>query len=302
MFYKAVILDVIHFDKPNKGCSLMLHISVSKELFEDISTTKEKVIHKEMTKHWKKELLDIKIVDDKIKYEIKKIDQIKVSNGLGDDKPTLIIECETIDYNGKKDTFDINLGRIIERRNSFITEDYKDSLIEQLMREKEALRDSMNKDHLTNVYNRRKMEEDLDAFINQRNASSLSAIFVDADRFKGINDNFGHDVGDKALQYLAKKIERHAQLLNGVAYRYGGEEFIMLCFSPKEFLLNGLERLRNDIKRESIYTPKKDISLTVSMGVAFYNESKSKEDLLKKADRGVYQAKDEGRDKIVIIN
>ena len=280
----------------------MLHISVNKELFEDISTTKQKILTKEMSKHWKKELLDIKIVNDKIKYSIKSVDRLKISNGLGEDKPTLIIDCEKIEFNGKKDSFDIKLGRIIERHNSFVTEDYKDSLIEQLLREKEQLQDSMNKDHLTKVFNRRKMEEDLNAFINQRNASQLCAAFVDADRFKGINDTFGHDAGDEVLVFLANKLKHHAQLLNGEVYRYGGEEFILLCFTPKEFFINGLERLQNDIKSEKIFNVIRPISLTVSIGVSFYDEVKTKDELLKKADDGVLQAKDNGRDRIVVIN
>lgn len=280
----------------------MLHISVPKELFDDISTTKQKVLSKEMTKHWKKELLEIQIVNDKIRYDIKSIDSLKISNGLGADKPMLIIECEKIEYNGKKETFDIRLGKIIERRNSFISQDYKDNLIEQLLREKEELQNSMNKDHLTQTYNRRKMEEDLESFTNQRNANQLSATFIDADRFKGINDAFGHDVGDDALVYLSKKLQHHAQLLNGEVYRYGGEEFVLLCFTPKEFLLNGLERLRIDIKSEKIFNPIRPISLTVSMGVSFFDNVKSANELLKKADDGVLKAKEEGRDKIVVIN
>ena len=280
----------------------MLHISVPKELFEEISTTKIKTISKEMSKHWQKELLDVKIVNDKIQYDIKQVDKIKISNGLGEEKPTLIIECENIEFNGKKNSFDIKLGRILERRNNFISEDYKDNLIEQLLREKEQLQNAMNKDHLTGVFNRRKMEDDLEAFVNQRNANQLSAIFVDADRFKGINDTFGHDAGDEVLVYLANKLQKHAKRLNGEAYRFGGEEFILLCFTPKEFLLNGLEHLRNDINNESVFHTLRPICVTVSMGVAFYDNCNNQEELLKKADDGVYQAKQQGRDKIVVVN
>jgi diguanylate cyclase (GGDEF)-like protein len=91
------------------------------------------------------------------------------------------------------------------------------------------------------------MDTDLDMFIKQSNSKDLTAVFVDADRFKGINDNFGHDTGDRALQYLAKKLQKHAPLLEGEIYRYGGEEFVILCFCPRELLLNKLEDLRVDI-------------------------------------------------------
>ena len=280
----------------------MYHISVSKELFEDISTTKQRVINKEMSRYWKKELLDIEIINDKIKYNIKKVDRLKISNGLGDDKPMLIVDCEKIEYNGKKNRFDISLGRIIERRNNFLNEDYKDNLIEQLLREKEELQNSINKDHLTSIYNRKKMEEDLEAFINQRNASTLSATFIDADKFKNINDTYGHDVGDDALRFIASKLSYHANLLNGEVYRYGGEEFVLLCFTPKEFLLNGLERLRIDIDSEKMFHPLNSIHLTVSMGVAFFNKVNNKNELLKKADSGVLKAKELGRNRIEVVN
>ncbi len=278
----------------------MLHISVSKELFDDILTTQIKVIEKEMTPYWKKELLEISIINDKIKYDIKSVDRLKISNGLGSEKPTVVAQCEKINYNAKKNLFEIIIGDIEEKRNTFISEDYKDNLIKQLLREKEALQDTMHKDHLTDVYNRRKMEEDLEMFIGQRNANVLSATFVDADRFKGINDFFGHDAGDNALRYIARKLKKHAKLLNGEVYRYGGEEFILLCFMPKALLLNGLERLREDIKKEMIPNPLRPIALTVSMGVAFWDECKSKDVLIKTADDGVYKAKENGRDRIEI--
>lgn len=91
----------------------------------------------------------------------------------------------------------------------------------------------MNRDHLTGVYNRRKMENDLSMFINQKNSSYLCAVFIDADRFKGINDNFGHDTGDRVLIYLGKKLDKYAKVLNGEVYRFGGEEFVILCFIPR---------------------------------------------------------------------
>jgi diguanylate cyclase (GGDEF)-like protein len=279
----------------------MLHISVGKALFEDIVTTKQKIIHKEFTNYWKKELLDVSIIDDKINYNIKKVERLKVSNGFGEEKPTLIIVCEHIQYNAQKNIFELHLGYILERKNINFTEDYKDNLIEQLLREKERLEDDMNRDHLTHVYNRRKMESDLERFIAQNNAHLLSATFVDADRFKGINDFFGHDAGDSALQYLARKLQKHAKRLNGEVYRYGGEEFILLCFIPKEMLLNGLESLRTDIKSEKLPHAKRPISLTVSMGVSFWSEIQNKTQFIKIADEGVYAAKANGRDRIEVL-
>ena len=278
----------------------MLHLSIPKEQFEDILTTKQKVLTKEITNYWKKELLDIRLENDKIRYDIKKIDRLKLSNGFGEDKPLMIIECLDLQYNPKQNVFEFHLGYINERRNIDLSEDYKDSLIQQLLREKEQLQDRMHRDHLTGLYNRRKMEEDLHSFVKQNNAYLLSCVFVDADRFKGINDYFGHDAGDDALCYIAHKLQKHAKRLNGEAYRFGGEEFVLLCFLPQEVLLEGLVELKEDIKAEKIPNPKRPISLTVSMGVSFWKDSKNKEHFIKVADDGVYKAKTNGRDRIEI--
>jgi len=287
-YFIVFILIILH----------MYKISVSKELFKDIQFKKIHILEKNTSKYWQKELLEPKIENDKIKYSIRQIDKLIITNGLGVDKPQLTIECEKIDYSIKKDIFEFYLGKILEQKNTDITEDYKDNLIEELLREKAQLEDTMNRDHLTGVYNRRKMENDLNIFINQNNVSMLSAVFIDVDRFKGINDNFGHDTGDKALVYLAQKLQHHSSLLNGEVYRYGGEEFIILCFVNKSEIISKLNNLRVDIKSQKIYHSAKDISISVSMGVSFYSECSSKEDMITRADKGVYIAKNNGRDRI----
>jgi len=279
----------------------MYKISVSKELFQEILLKKINILEKEASKYWQKELLEPRIENDKIKYGIKQVDKLTITNGLGENKPQLIIECKKVDYSFKKDYFEFHLGKIIEQKNSDLEENYKDNLIEELLREKAKLEESMHRDHLTGVYNRRKMENDLGLYTSQRNANFLTAVFIDADRFKGINDNFGHDTGDRVLIYLGKKLEKYAKLLNGEAYRYGGEEFVILCFMNRDDLEKHLENLRIDIKSQKIYHPKKDISITVSIGVSFYKDCKTKEDLVKRADIGVYKAKNSGRDKIVYV-
>ncbi len=279
----------------------MYKISVSKDLFEDILLKKTSLLTKNSSKYWKKELLEPKIVDDKITYSIKQFEKILITNGLGEDKPQLVVECKKVDYSSSFDRFEFILGKVFEQKNTQVEEDYKDTLIEQLLKEKELLEDKMNRDHLTQVYNRKKMQEDLEHFVTQNNSNLLCGIFIDADRFKGINDNFGHDAGDRTLQYLANKLQNHANYLNGEVYRYGGEEFVILCFLPKEQIIKKVEDLRIDIKSQRVYHRNKDISLTVSIGVSFYDDFKDKELLLQKADEAVYKAKDKGRDTVVYV-
>lgn len=279
----------------------MHKISVSKELFENILLKKELTLSKENNKYWKKILLDPRIINNNIEYSIKQFDTLTITNGLTKEAPSLVIECKKIDYSSSKDCFEFSLGKVIEQRNTNLEEDYKDNLIEELLREKELLKDEMNRDHLTKVYNRRKMEDDLKVFSRQSNSSFLSTIFIDADRFKGINDTFGHEAGDKALIYLAQKLKKHAKILNGEVYRYGGEEFIILCFIPKNHMLKKLNELREDIKSKKIYHPMRDITVTVSMGVSFLSDCKDTNEMIRKADSGVYRAKGNGRDRVEFI-
>jgi len=279
----------------------MQRISVSKELFEDVLLKRVQILTKENNKYWKKILLEPKIINDNIEYSIKQFENLTITNGLEKDAPLLVIECKKIDYSSSKDCFEFSLGKVIEQRNTNVEDNYKDNLIEELLREKELLKEEMNTDHLTKVYNRRKMEDDLKIFSRQSNSAFLSAIFIDADRFKGINDTFGHKAGDKALIYLATKLKKHAKILNGEVYRYGGEEFFILCFITKNHIIQKLNDLREDIKSKKIYHPLRDISLSVSMGVSFFSDCKDINEMIKKADEGVYKAKANGRDRIEFV-
>lgn len=274
----------------------MQRISVSKELFEDILLKRVSILTKENNKYWKKVLLEPKIIDDNIEYSIKQFNSLTITNGLGKEDPSLVIECKQIKYSSSKDCFEFFLGKVIEQKNTNLEENYKDNLIEQLLKEKEILEDKMNRDHLTKTYNRRKMDEDLKIFSRQSNSSFLSAIFIDVDRFKGINDTFSHDVGDKALIYLCEKLKKHAEILNGKVYRYGGESFIILCFITKKHIVQKLNDLREDVKSEKIYHSTKDIS--ISMGISFLSDCKDANEMIQRADFAVYRAKNKGRDRI----
>jgi len=276
----------------------MYKISVDKKLFDDILLKKTLVLTKENNKYWKKELLDVKIINNKISYNINQFTSLTITNGLGDDKPQLVVECLKVEYSSSFDRFEFHLGKVLEQKNTDLSEDYKDTLIEQLLKEKQQLEDKMNRDHLTGVFTRRKMQDDLEQYVNQNNSFLLTAIFIDADRFKGINDNFGHEAGDRTLVYLGDKLKEHAKHLNGEAYRYGGEEFIILCFIAKDRLVQKLNDLREDIKAQRVPHPLRDIAITVSMGVSFFSECRNDMELLKKADDGVYKAKENGRDRI----
>ena len=279
----------------------MYKISVTKDLFKDIQFKKINILEKKTSLFWKKELLQPEIINDKIKYSIKQIDKIKITNGLGDDKPQIIIECLKVDYSFKKDIFEFHLGRVLEQKNTDSNDNYKDNLIEQLLKEKAALEDSINKDQLTDVYNRKKMEIDLNSYENQSNSDMLNIIFISLDKFNKINEEFGFNSGNRVLIYLGKKLKNHAKNLNGEIYRYDGKVFAILSFANRNDILGKLEALRMDIKSQKIYNEIRNISITASLGVAFNNETKNISKTLENAIAALNWAKLKGRDRVEIF-
>ena len=119
----------------------MLKLSINKDLFENILLKKINILEKENTNYWKKELLEPILKDDKLTYEIKQFKKIVITNGLGNDKPQIVIECLKIDYSIENSIFEFHLGKILEQKNIAIVEQNKDKIIEQLLEENKKLRE-----------------------------------------------------------------------------------------------------------------------------------------------------------------
>lgn len=117
----------------------MYKLSINKDLFENILLKKTLILEKENTNYWKKELLEPVILDDKLTYRIRQFEKIILNNGLGNDKPQIVIECLKVDYSVEKGCFEFYLGKILEQKNINIDENQKDKIIEQLLKEKEEL-------------------------------------------------------------------------------------------------------------------------------------------------------------------
>ncbi len=164
-----------------------------------------------------------------------------------------------------------------------------------------ALQESAFQDGLTGLYNRKFLEEHSKKLVPQikRENLNIGVLLLDMDHFKAVNDEYGHDYGDKVLVYLSNKLKEYAYILNGEVYRYGGEEFLILCFCAKDFLKETVSRLKEDIKYQKIFHPRESISITVSIGVAFFSTYKNKDIMLRKADEALLEAKSLGRDTIV---
>lgn len=167
-------------------------------------------------------------------------------------------------------------------------------------------------DELTQVLNRRGLLTQLrsvfDAVLFEKNnprkrrslvITALSVIFVDIDHFKKINDTFGHAAGDEALKKVASILQEGVRGLDAVG-RWGGEEMIVtLLGANQEDAVRIAETLRERIEATPIVLDHATMHLTASFGVAELARDKSAEELLDRADKALYQAKETGRNKVV---
>ena len=164
-------------------------------------------------------------------------------------------------------------------------------------------------DALTGFYNRRQLENRIKQEVAsaKRQHTPLCGIMTDIDYFKKVNDNYGHAVGDLVLKEVAKTIRSQLREYD-IAGRYGGEEFsIILPFTNIKEANMAAERLRNAVEKRIIDISKvnpdagtKKISVTMSLGIYEIKETDSDDDLLKKADKALYVAKNSGRNKVVV--
>lgn len=117
----------------------MYKFSIKKELFEDIMLKKVNILEKKATNYWRKEILVPKIIDESIFFEIKDSERLILVNGLGEDKPKIIVECLKIEYIKDRAIFRFYLGKILEQKNINDFQDEKDILIKELLNEKNEL-------------------------------------------------------------------------------------------------------------------------------------------------------------------
>lgn len=168
-----------------------------------------------------------------------------------------------------------------------------------LRQEVDVLKEQVRTDALTGLYNFRFFSDALPLEMERasRSFQPLSLIVLDIDHFKGFNDRWGHEVGNKALSHVAQLIALTIRKLD-FACRFGGEEFVILL--PNTDLrqaANAAERLREIIANTPLVQEQNSISITASLGVDEYrgNHSDSPEGFLERVDAWLYQAKHAGR-------
>ncbi|MEQ9547826.1 MAG: GGDEF domain-containing protein [Marinobacter sp.] len=153
-------------------------------------------------------------------------------------------------------------------------------------------------DGLTGLYNRNKIEEVLQHELerSQRYDNPLSVLLFDIDHFKSINDNFGHDVGDRVLRELSGLVGQKIRAADLIG-RWGGEEFlVLLTETPIEPAIGVANTIRRFL---GAYNFELGMTLTVSIGVAEFQPGDTTGSIIKRADIALYQAKSNGRNNVV---
>jgi diguanylate cyclase (GGDEF)-like protein len=166
----------------------------------------------------------------------------------------------------------------------------------------EMVRHASYTDELTQLYNRRFLQQRLEEEMHRasRYSQRLSCIMLDIDHFKQINDRHGHAAGDYVLQEVAAIMRRHIRK-SDLAVRYGGEEFMLILFENE---MNGslrvAERVRADVESHDFAWRGAPLSLTISSGVAVYPAPgiSMPDELIARADSALYKAKASGRNMV----
>lgn len=175
-------------------------------------------------------------------------------------------------------------------------------------RQRGALREAMQRletlamlDEMTGLPNRRHAQEWFAQELarNSRHAGSLGVAIIDLDHFKRVNDTLGHSVGDEVLRTFAREARRVIRSCDVLA-RWGGEEFLLLMpESTPAQALSALDRLREHIAVESVWSGCPSGRVTFSAGVTSHQPGHTLEGSLQCADAALYEAKRQGRDRIV---
>ncbi|MEW6407720.1 MAG: sensor domain-containing diguanylate cyclase [Patescibacteria group bacterium] len=156
-------------------------------------------------------------------------------------------------------------------------------------------------DYLTQIFNRRHFERHLDYEVKraERYGHELALLFLDVDDFKkGINDKYGHPVGDKVLKAIVAALTKQVRETDFLA-RWGGEEFVVICpETGKEGAIMLAEKIREVIEESEFSTDEEILRITVSIGVANFIPNGTKEGLVKKANNAMHYAKSSGRNRV----
>jgi len=160
-----------------------------------------------------------------------------------------------------------------------------------------------NFDHLTSIFNRRQFDLHIEKACSANKGCFL--IMIDIDDFKEFNDNYGHAIGDQALKLVASFIKKISSLEKYIPFRYGGEEFVILCpnssevksFTIAEKLRKAVSKHPFMVKDDDGFIKHQNIQITISIGITKLIENDTPNSCVERADRAMYYSKKTGKNK-----
>ncbi|MCP4969091.1 MAG: GGDEF domain-containing protein [Arcobacter sp.] len=225
---------------------------------------------------------NIALLDNETKVNLIKI----AKNHSSIEKPAKFIINE---QHNKYFTFDVSK---VELKKYIICMNDVSTVNEQLI----DLKNKASIDDLTTCFNKVTIINYINHWLESK---TFALLVLDIDKFKFINDTYGHLIGDYILRDLAKLVKIHLQEGDLIG-RYGGEEFIILLDTKYDNIINVSNRLRKKIEENTFSYDGIDINITASFGCTFCKINDNYLDVFKKADEALYEAKNSGRNKVIL--
>ncbi|NGP44691.1 EAL domain-containing protein [Bacillaceae bacterium SIJ1] len=206
------------------------------------------------------------------------------------------LELEGKQKNGQLISVEMTVSSTVIGQRTIVTRIIRD--ISVRLRAQKKIQQLVYRDDLTNLPNRRLLHEQLDTHIRQatKNQTSLAVMFIDLDRFKNINDVFGHKVGDKLLIEVSHKIQSCLRPTDVLA-RLSGDEFVVVLIDSTEYSAGLTAKQIIHILNEPIKIDSNDLYISASAGLSMFpGDGINSDHLLKAADLAMYRAKKNGKD------
>lgn len=159
-----------------------------------------------------------------------------------------------------------------------------------------------SQDSLTGVPNRKYLSSLIESRIREFKAvnKTFGINFIDIDNFKNVNDTYGHDIGDEILKLLVNTVKNNLRK-NDIIGRLGGEEFVIIYSDlDRENLITLSEKIRILVASSTLRLPEKNLSITISVGATFVEESDTVSSIIQRADHLMYQSKENGKNRVTV--
>ncbi|SDO03108.1 diguanylate cyclase (GGDEF) domain-containing protein [Paenibacillus sp. yr247] len=164
--------------------------------------------------------------------------------------------------------------------------------------EKGIFENLSKKDYLTGLYNHRSFQEQIKEIIAKKHPFSL--VMGDIDYFKQINDQYGHQIGDAVLRAIGNLLDSIIPTAQGSAFRYGGEEFAIIFYTEDKHLANDLlHQFRDKLRALEFSSGEDKFHITMSFGATVRSKEQMTTELVASTDALLYEAKEQGRDRLV---